>query len=109
MLVWYLCRANSLRCKMYKNFVIVEDDVSKEGHEHEDLHAEQEVVLVGNIDLLISFLNIDIGNVDVLITFINIDVIDDEYFLILGDPKAPSSLVHVGPATLSGLRPVYTL
>ena len=31
---------------MGKNFVIVEDDVSKEGHEDENLDAEQEVVLV---------------------------------------------------------------
>ena len=44
--------------KEMKNLVIVEDDVSKEGHEDEDLHAEQEVVLFGNVDRLISFINI---------------------------------------------------
>ena len=31
---------------MGKNFVIVEDDISEEGHEDEDLDAKQEVVLV---------------------------------------------------------------
>ena len=36
---------------MGKNFVIVEDDVSKEGHEDENLDAKQEVVLVGNIHM----------------------------------------------------------
>ena len=36
---------------MIRNFVIVEDDVSKEGHEDENLDAKQEVVLVGNIHM----------------------------------------------------------
>ena len=36
---------------MIKNFVIAEDDVSKEGHKDEDLDAKKEVVLVGNIEI----------------------------------------------------------